>query len=156
MRLVWKRIPVVLVLCVAAAILVLKLSIPGRRHCSRESSSLNPFLLFSLFNTVIVAIIVEAIRTFGNEAEFFTMPVFFASYEVEGSYGEEDSDDDDEYEADGGDSDGYYEDNDDNGSDDDDDDDWDDEDEDEYDENLESRIEDFIAKVKKRSKIGRS
>lgn len=155
--LVWQLIPVVFVLCGAAILVMETSSSPSfSRHCNRESS-FGPLLLFLVFNTLLVTLIIGSHKSPPNE-DGKGMPFSCHFYGVGSVYDDAgtilkenyDAEDDEEDEGDGDGcaSDGYYEDDDDNGSDDDDNDDWDDC-RNEYDENLERRIEDFIAKVNK-------
>ncbi|GKV38149.1 hypothetical protein SLEP1_g46091 [Rubroshorea leprosula] len=123
------------------------------QHRNRELS-LSPRLLFLVFNTLIVVLIIGSHKSAVNE-DGKGMPFSCFFYGVGSVYDDantileenyEEEDDEDEGDGDGCASDGYYEDDDDNGRDDDDNDDWDDY-TNEYDENLARRIEDFIAKV---------
>ncbi|GLT78328.1 hypothetical protein SLA2020_498670 [Shorea laevis] len=118
------------------------------RHCNREFS-FSPLLLFLVFNTLIVVLIIGSYKSPVNE-DGKGMPFSCFFYGVGSVYDDANTILEESYEeegdVDGCASDGYYEDDDDNGSDDDDNDDWDDY-TNEYDESLERRIEAFIAKV---------
>lgn len=131
MRFVKTLIP--LILCLAA-ILVLRFWLSKKEHRLHGFSN-SPLLLFSVFNTIIVAIIVLSYRASSEEIDQNWQPV------CEG-YTQGDTRDyieeDEEYHS----SDGYDGDNEDYSSDDEIF--WQDE---EYDDNLEMRIESFIAKV---------
>ncbi|ONI06794.1 hypothetical protein PRUPE_5G081400 [Prunus persica] len=160
MRVVGVPGTVFLLLFMAAALVLSSLL----QSISKESLhfSSNPLFVFSLFNIIIVAIIVGSHRSSSGEVDSI-IPFLYHQYEPE-----EDADNDvedtksdkylnldgyengsdcvdDESEDYSFDSDGYNEDDDDNGS--------DDEvgwgDMDEHNSNLEKRIEDFIDKVNK-------
>lgn len=128
----------------------------------------NPLLLFSLFNTIVLAIMVGSFRPCTYEVDEI-LHFFCSSDELEVVDMHENimeySDDEDDYDHEYHGSDGYDEDDDDNGSDDevgweDDDNSRDDEG---CDDNLQKRIEDFIAEAynrwkeeKLRDKLGSS
>uniref|UniRef100_A0A7N2N326 Uncharacterized protein n=1 Tax=Quercus lobata TaxID=97700 RepID=A0A7N2N326_QUELO len=133
------------------AILVLNLWSSNRQQQKPLGFSSSPLLVFSVFNTIIIAILIGNYRPSTEEVEG-VMPPFLPQNEedkdaqddtgdyINGKEDEnEDEDEDEEYHG----SDGYDEDDDDNSS--------DDEicwqDDEEYDNNLERRIESFIAKV---------
>ena len=135
------------------AILVLNLWSSNRQQQKPLGFSSSPLLVFSVFNTIIIAILIGNYRPSTEEVEG-VMPPFLPQNEGEkdaqddtGDYINgredeneyEDEDEDEEYHG----SDGYDEDDDDNGSDDETC--W--QDDEEYDKNLERRIESFIAKV---------
>ncbi|KAM3734957.1 hypothetical protein ACB098_10G054000 [Castanea mollissima] len=131
------------------AILVLNLWSSNRQQQKSLGFSSSPLLVFSVFNSIIIAILIGNYRPSTEEVEG-VMPPFLPQNEEEidaqddtGDYinckEDEDEDEDEEYHG----SDGYDKDDDDNSSDDEAC--W--QDEEEYDNNLERRIESFIAKV---------
>ncbi|KAE8055171.1 hypothetical protein FH972_012032 [Carpinus fangiana] len=141
------KILIPLVLCLAA-IGVLSLWLSNREHKLHGFSS-SPLLLFSVLNTIVIAILVLSYGPYSEEVDR-NWPILPPSYEGDGKGDTGDYiEDEEEYNGDGkGDTGDYIEDEEEyNGSDgceeDNDDDDSDDE---EY-ENLEMRIESFIAKV---------
>lgn len=133
------------------AILVLNLWPSNRQQQKPLGFSSSPLLVFSVFNTIIIAILIGNYRPSTEEVEG-VMPPFLPQNEEEidaqddtGDYincKEDENEDEDEDEVYHG-SDGYDKDDDDNSSDDESC--W--QDEEEYDNNLERRIESFIAKV---------
>lgn len=139
-----------LFLC-SVAILVLNLWSSNRQQQKPLGFSSSPLLVFSVFNTIIIAIVIGNYRPSTEEVEG-VMPPFLPQNEEEidaqddtGDYincKEDENEDEDEDEVYHG-SDGYDKDDDDNSSDDESC--W--QDEEEYDNNLERRIESFIAKV---------
>lgn len=142
-------IPVsVILILFAAAFLFLKYSL-----------SSNPLLLFSLFNTIILAITVGSFRPCTYEADEI-LPFFCDTDELgiidtrDDIMEYSDDDDDDDYDHEHHGSDGYDEDDDDNSSDDEVG--WEDDDssrnDEGYDDNLQKRIEDFIAEAYSRWK----
>lgn len=131
------KILIPLILCLAA-ILVLSFWLSNREHKLHGFLN-NPLLLFSVFNIIIVAIIVLSCRPSSEEVDR-NWPIFLPLCEEGYTQGDTGDyiEDDEEYHG----SDGYDEDNDDDSS--------DDEifwQEEEYDDNLEMKIESFIAKV---------
>ncbi|KAE8055170.1 hypothetical protein FH972_012031 [Carpinus fangiana] len=136
------KILIPLVLCLAA-IGVLSLWLSNREHKLHGFSS-SPLLLFSVLNTIVIAILVLSYGPYSEEDDR-NWPILPPPYEGDAKWpilpplyerdGKGDTGDyiEDEEEYNG--SDGYEEDNDDDSSDD-----------EEY-ENLEMRIESFIAKV---------
>lgn len=144
-------IPVFLLLFVATILVVNFSSTSISQHHIQFSFS--PLLLFSLFNIIILAIILGSYRPSADEVNVgyscFQFPYEVVSKDIHDSHENdnnyEDEDDYDEYYG----SDGYIEDDDDNGSDDEIG--WDEEEEEEeeeYDEYLQKRFEDFIVMVK--------
>lgn len=139
-----------LFLC-SVAILVLNLWSSNRQQQKPLGFSSSPLLVFSVFNTIIIAILIGNYRPSTEEVEG-VMPPFLPQNEEEidaqddtGDYincKEDENEDEDEDEVYHG-SDRYNKDDDDNSSDDETC--W--QDEEEYDNNLERRIESFIAKV---------
>jgi len=130
------KILIPLILCLAA-ILVLTFWLPNREHKLHGFLS-NPLLLFSVFNTIIVAILVLSCTPSSEEIDQ-NWAIFLPLCEgyMQGDTGDY-IEEDEEYHG----SDGYDEDNDDDSS--------DDEvfwHEEEYDDKLEMKIESFIAKV---------
>lgn len=133
------------------AILVLNLWPSNRQQQKPLGFSSSPLLVFSVFNTIIIAILIGNYRPSTEEVEG-VMPPFLPQNEEEidaqddtGDYincKEDENEDEVEDEVYHG-SDGYDKDDDDNSSDDESC--W--QDEEEYDNNLERRIESFIAKV---------
>lgn len=131
------------------AILVLNLWPSNRQQQKPLGFSSSPLLVFSVFNTIIIAILIGNYRPSTEEVEG-VMPPFLPQNEEEidaqddtGDYinckEDENEDEDEVYHG----SDRYNKDDDDNSSDDESC--W--QDEEEYDNNLERRIESFIAKV---------
>ncbi|GKU95440.1 hypothetical protein SLEP1_g8802 [Rubroshorea leprosula] len=137
--LVWRPVLAILVVSIAA-ILVLILNNHG-------FSFSHPLIIFSVFNTIIVASIVGSDKSPVHETER-DMPFFSNLHEVEGAYDpiieenhkeeEEAEEEKEEEEAEVCISNGYHKDDHDNGGDD---------DGDGYDENLERKVEAFINKV---------
>lgn len=130
MKLVGIPILVFLVLCLAA-ILILDIS--------------SPFFLYPLFNIIILVIIFGSYRPYVDKVDgvFPSFPDEVGDDVYDNIRdGSDNSDDDDDYKQNYG-SDGYEEDDDDNGSDGEIG--W--QDDEEFDDNLERRIEEFIAKV---------
>lgn len=133
------------------AILVLNLWPSNRQQQKPLGFSSSPLLVFSVFNTIIIAILIGNYRPSTEEVEG-VMPPFLPQNEEEidaqddtGDYincKEDENEDEVEDEVYHG-SDGYDKDDDDNSSDDESC--W--QDEEEYDNNLERRIESFIVKV---------
>jgi hypothetical protein len=129
------KILIPLVLCLAA-IGVLSLWLSNREHKLHGFSS-SPLLLFSVLNSIVIAILVLSYGSYSEEVDR-NWPILPPVYERDGKGDTGDYiEDEEEYNG----SDGYEEDNDD-----DDDSDDDSSDDEEY-ENLEMRIESFIAKV---------
>jgi hypothetical protein len=126
------KILIPLVLCLAA-IGVLSLWLSNREHKLHGFSS-SPLLLFSVLNTIVIAILVLSYGSYSEEVDW-NWPILPPPYEGDGKGDTGDYiEDEEEYNG----SDGCEEDN---------DDDNDDDDSDEEYENLEMRIESFIAKV---------
>ncbi len=142
MRFVNILIPLILF---SAAILVLNLwSANHQQHKPLRFSS-SPLLVYSVFNMIIIVILIGNYRPSSEEVDG-AMPPFLPLYE-----GEKDTQDDTGNYIDHEDEENHGSDGNDKDDDDDDDGSGDDEicwqDEEEYDNNLERRIEDFIAKV---------
>lgn len=138
-----------LFLCVVALLILKSLSTSITKHCNLEFSN-NPLYLFILFNAIIIAVIVGSHKPPIDEFDG-VFPYLSFVYEAGASFDNTDEFSDiDVFEDDTCSSDGYQEDDDDDDDDDkeeDTDDSW--YDEEEYGDDLQKRIEDFIAMVNK-------